>query len=311
MNSLACKSEIKQPLGISLALASLNESRLASSFDDNSIKITNDSFQTYSNLIGHSDLIKTLFVYTNDILASGSCDNTIKLWNTTTMQLIQTLQGHTACINALLSFKYLDLNYLISGSADATVKIWNETSNQALFQLQTNHTDSIQALAYTDRLHYLAIGSKDKTFSLWKRNEEYEGINLKTISPCRPSDPCSVLALATLPNSNIVSASRDNIIRIWQSESPYECIANLTGHRTAINALAILPNSSNIVSASNDYTIKIWQSESPFGFITTLNGHRLYVSSLAILPNSNIVSGSYDKTIIITLSKYREIHKCF
>jgi len=71
LNSLTCKSDIIQPLGISLALASLNDSRLASSFDDNSIKITNDSFQTYSNLIGHSDLIKTLFVYTNDILASG------------------------------------------------------------------------------------------------------------------------------------------------------------------------------------------------------------------------------------------------
>jgi WD40 repeat protein len=123
-------------------------------------------------LIGHSDLIQTLYSYdTNDedILVSGSCDTTIKLWNTTTMKLINTLTGHTGCINALSSFNYFNSNYLMSGSSDSKVKIWNhQISNQSLFELKSNHTDSIQALAYNDRYNYLAVGSKDKTFSLWK-----------------------------------------------------------------------------------------------------------------------------------------------
>ncbi len=38
----------------------------------------------------------------------------------------------------------------------------------------------------------------------------------------------SVLALAiVLPESNIVSGSWDTTIKIWQSESPYECINTL------------------------------------------------------------------------------------
>ena len=63
------------------------------------ITLTNNSFQTYSNLIGHSDLIQTLYSYDiNDdedenILVSGSCDTTIKLWNTTTKKLINTSTG--------------------------------------------------------------------------------------------------------------------------------------------------------------------------------------------------------------------------
>ena len=107
-SSLTCKSEIKQPLGISLALASLTDgNRLASSFDDNSIRITNDSnFQTYSTLLGHTDLIQTLFAFKMDILTSGSCDSTIKLWNTTTMKLIKTLKGHNGCINVLTSIYF-------------------------------------------------------------------------------------------------------------------------------------------------------------------------------------------------------------
>jgi WD40 repeat protein len=81
------------------------------------------------------------------------------------MKLIMTLTGenNTGCINALSSFTYLNSNYLISGSSDSKVKIWNhKMSNQSLFELQTNHTDSIQAFAYNERYNYLAIGSKDQ-----------------------------------------------------------------------------------------------------------------------------------------------------
>lgn len=154
-NSLTCKTEIKQPLGISLALASLNDGRLASSFDDNTIKITNDNFQSYSTLLNaHTDIIQTLYAYTNDILASGSCDNTIKLWNTTSISLIQAFQGHTGCINALTNFTYSNgSNYLISGSSDSTVQIWDQKSNGSILKLETGHTESIQALAYQNRLN--------------------------------------------------------------------------------------------------------------------------------------------------------------
>ncbi len=139
------------------------------------------------------------------------------------MKLIDTLKGHNGCIKALSGFSYFDSNYLISGSSDSTVKLWNQTSNEPLYQLETSHTDSIQALAYNQRLHYLAIGSKDTKFSLWKRSDEYEGINLKTIRVGK-----SVYALAILPNSNIVSSNQDYTINIWRSESPFDCIANLT-----------------------------------------------------------------------------------
>ena len=170
------------------------------------------------------------------------------------MKLINTLTGHTGCINALSSFNYFNSNYLISGSSDSKVKIWNnQISNQSLFELKTNHTDSIQALAYQNRLHYLAIGSKDKTFSLWKRRDVYEGKNLNTINT---ND--QVLIIAILPNSNIVSGSWDKTIKIWQSESPYQLITTLDGHTGSVKSLAILPN-LNIVSSSSDETIKIWQ----------------------------------------------------
>ena len=79
-------------MGISLALLGLSDGRLASSFDDNTIKITNDlNFENYTTLIGHSGIIKTIVELDDHILATGSCDKTIKLWNLTSMTIKSTI----------------------------------------------------------------------------------------------------------------------------------------------------------------------------------------------------------------------------
>ena len=227
LNSLTCKSEIIQPLGISLTLASLNDNSLASSFDDYSIKITNDSFKTYTNLIpSHTDLVPALVqLVEQDVLASGSCDTTIKLWNLTTMQLISTLTNHTGCVNTLLSVKLEedDGGYLISGSSDSTVNIWSNKSQ--IFKKITQHSDSITCLAYFQRYKYLAIGSKDSTISLW----QFQNYKANIIQTLRDHTD-AVFALKIIPDYSIlVSASKDTTIKIWNSTS-FNLITTLYGH---------------------------------------------------------------------------------
>jgi WD40 repeat protein len=75
-------------------------------------------------LTGHSDEI-TSFVISPDsqILASGSKDKTIKLWNLKTGQLIHTLNKHLDAITALVISS--DGELLASGSKDKTIKLWN------------------------------------------------------------------------------------------------------------------------------------------------------------------------------------------
>ena len=57
------------------------------------------------------------------MLASGSNDKTIKLWNIETKAEIATLYGHKKSVNSV-AFNNIG-TLLASGSSDTTIKLWN------------------------------------------------------------------------------------------------------------------------------------------------------------------------------------------
>jgi WD40 repeat protein len=56
-------------------------------------------------------------------MASGSEDNTVKIWSVEYKKELNTLKGHKRGVNSV-SFSS-DGKYLVSGSDDGTIKLWN------------------------------------------------------------------------------------------------------------------------------------------------------------------------------------------
>jgi WD40 repeat protein len=68
------------------------------------------------------------------LLASGSQDQTVRLWEVPTGQSLKTLAGHT---NQVWSVAFSpDGRLLASGSADATIKLWDVQTGDCLKTLQ-------------------------------------------------------------------------------------------------------------------------------------------------------------------------------
>ena len=127
---------------------------------------------------GHADSVNVLTLYTKArILATGSVDKTIQLWNIEMEypdQPLHILAGHTEGITAM-DFS-VNGKLLASGSSDKTVRLWDVATGQLLHTL-TGHTGEIGSVTFLGdkalagmafaKAKALASGSSDGTVFIW------------------------------------------------------------------------------------------------------------------------------------------------
>jgi WD40 repeat protein len=140
------------------------------------------------------------------LIASGSYDQTIRLWNARTGQCLNTLQGHTGQV---LSVAFSpDGKLLASTSSDRTIKLWNlekiDGADQAIdrdlpleaecLTLQ-GHSKGVQSIAFSPEGQILATGSEDETIKLW---DVQTGTCLKTLRAMQPYEGMNILGVTGL-----------------------------------------------------------------------------------------------------------------
>ncbi|KAL6831934.1 hypothetical protein V8C40DRAFT_285364 [Trichoderma camerunense] len=162
-----------------------------------------------ATLRGHSDSVRSVaFSDDSQLLASGSTDKTIKLWNLMTGKnnCQQTLQGHSQSVLSV-TFSH-DSKLIASGSSDTTIKLWNTTTGQCRQTLQ-GHSSSILSVAFSHDSKLLASGSSDTTIKLWNT----------TTGQCQRTlqgHSSSVFSVAFSHDSKLLaSGSVDKTIKLW------------------------------------------------------------------------------------------------
>jgi len=104
------------------------------------------------------------------LLASGSHETTIRLWDAETGQEVNVLEGHTG---AVLSVSFsADGRFLASKSRDNTVRLWRSDTWEAAGQLdEPGSTRWLSALTFHP--HAPVLATLDE--GLWVRGSGYEG----------------------------------------------------------------------------------------------------------------------------------------
>jgi WD40 repeat protein len=212
-------------------------------------KLTHLKWRCVFTLPGHSSFVNSLAISPDGkILASGSWDKTIKIWNLETTELLGTLTGHSDRVNSV-AISY-DGKMLVSGSSDETIKFWN-LHNGDLLCTFPGHSMEVNSVAINPKRQIIAsCGGADNTIKLWNLRT---GELLRTLKG--HSD--NVNSVVFSPDGKILaSGSSDATSKVWDVESG-KLLRTLSGLNVGVNSVAIAPDGQILASVSNDYTIKL------------------------------------------------------
>ncbi|OLN87426.1 putative E3 ubiquitin ligase complex SCF subunit scon-2 [Colletotrichum chlorophyti] len=174
---------------------------------------------------GHDNGV-TCLQFDDDILATGSYDAKIKIWNIETGEEIRTLSGHTMGIRTL---KFVG-NKLFSGSLDHTVKVWNWQTGDCISTLRC-HSEGVITVDFDGK--YLASGSIDKSVKIFN-------FDSKETFCLRGHDDWVNHVRLDPGSQTVFSASDDCTVRLWDLRNK-TCIKTFEGHMGQVQQILLMP----------------------------------------------------------------------
>lgn len=144
--------------------------------------------------------------------AVGYSDNTIRVFECDSLQLLHTIEAHA---NSVFTLTYSpDGRFLLSGSRDAHLKIWNVAEQYTLHKDVVAHLFAINHIVYSPDERWVATCSMDKSIKVW---DAATFQLLKVIDRARHAGHgTSVNKLLWVDfEQRLISASDDKRISVW------------------------------------------------------------------------------------------------
>lgn len=229
---------------------------------------------------GHQGWVRCIAVDpTNEWIATGSADRTIKIWDIASGALKLTLPGHISTVRGLAISP--NRPYMFSGE-DKMAKCWDLEVNRVVRQYH-GHLSGIYSCALHPTLDLFITGSRDSSVRVWD-------VRTKTCVQIMIGHANTVACVATQSSDpQVISGSYDATVRTWDIIRGCTAVT-LTHHKKAVRSLVIHPSEYTFASASTD-NIKKWKCPEA-AFLHNFSGHRAIVNTLALNSDGVLFSGA-------------------
>ena len=260
-----------------------------------------------SVLSGHTGWVQSLaFSSDETLLASGSRDKTIKLWDVQTYGVIKTFYGHTGPVDSVCISA--DNTMIASGSRDGSIRLWDimtgghhviEGYRGSVGTINFSPTDPQLLLSvsgdgtvqkwniYGHQISspiagsYVAFSPDGTQFALCRET----AVAIKnTNSGVTVAEFCLAHAEPNYccfsPDGRFIACAAHHTIYLWDITGPNpHLIKTLLGHTEDITSLVFSSSLLTLVSASLDNSIKFWEIGA-----SSANPVTLHTESMSLTP---------------------------
>ena len=271
----------------SVAFSPVDNSLIASAGGHNTIKLWDLRDNTVKDLTGHTDKVNSVaFSPDGKLLMSGSEDSTIKIWDVSQGQNIETHEP----ITIRMPFPVHTVAFHPDGQLLATsgghVKILDITSQTEIAMLQ--HDDWVWTLAFSIDGSYLATDDgTGTTVKVWDIQE-------KQITKTLEGHTSDINFVKFSPDDQtLASSSRGGKIKLWDV-SNWELLGTL--HTDGTVAIDFSPDGKTLASGGLE-EVTLWSVASGEK-IATLQGHTGWIRGIAFSSDgTTLASGGEGGTV--------------
>ncbi|CAG9942991.1 unnamed protein product [Clonostachys rosea f. rosea IK726] len=240
-------------------------------------------------LQGHKGSVSAIaFSSDSRLLASGSHDSTIRIWDPDTGAELHRLIGHKGHIRSV-AFLHYNANLLASGSSDGSIRLWDLETGTELMKLEHNE-DHFHSVIILRKTPNLLVSGSHQAVRLWNLET---GSVILTLEGHK--NHILSIALSNYNTNLLASGSADWSVRIWDVYKG-STLHVLKGHQDWVTSVAFSNISKVLASASHDNTIRLWDSEKGTA-LKTRDGYSsssfgISIATIAFSHNSHVLASS-------------------
>jgi WD40 repeat protein/transcriptional regulator with XRE-family HTH domain len=266
-----------------------------------------------ATLQGHTGVVYGVALCSDGrLLASGSQDAIVRVWEPSSGRLLASLTGHSGVVYGVALSE--DGRLLASCGEDETVRLWDLPRGRLSAALH-GHTGVVFGVALSGNGRVVASGSQDETARLWDAST---GDPLATLR----GNTGGVWGVALSEDGTLLATGNlDGAVRLWsvlpqaqdvRRQAQDECsirgdgvqlLATLVGHIGGIWGVALSRDGRRVAAGGFDGTVKIWSVDrhamkGETMPLTTLEGHSGGVWGVALSADGGlVVSAGQDGSI--------------